>query len=243
MTDNDIICNYNENNQKIKYNKEIKEYLKNRFNDSSSVSESAYRIIYNLYERPTCKICGNAVSYWGFSKKRGGFAKYCCDKCARIGEKQTNLEKYGVDHPWKNKEIREKIHKTNLEKYGHENPFGSKEIQEKLKNTCYEHYGVYYPLQNEEIVKKYKETNNEKYGGNAPACNENIKNKIKNTIIKKYGVDAIMKVPSFLDKQYKSMFKNGNADKYISNPEQLLADELKRKYPNLKQQYSSKVSW
>ena len=192
MDDKEIIKIYNDNNQKIKYSKEVKEYLKNRFNDSLSLSESAYRIIYNLYERPVCKICGNSVSYWGFSKNKGGFSKYCCDKCARIGEKQTNLERYGYDHPWKNKEIRQKIKNTCIQKYGYENPFSVPELQEKSKNTCNKNYGVNYPLQNKELREKCKNTNQEKYGGIAPVCSNNVKEKIKNTLYERYGVNSPM---------------------------------------------------
>lgn len=241
MDDKEIIKIYNDNNQKIKYSKEVKEYLKNRFNDSLSLSESAYRIINKLYIRPVCKICGNSVSYWGFTKdkSKAGFSKYCCDKCAKIGEKQTNIERYGYDHPWKNKEIREKIKNTCIEKYGYENPFSVPEFQEKLKNTCNKNYGVNYPLQNKKLQEKCKNTNIEKYGGIAPACSNNVKDKMKNTFNKKYGVNTPMELKEFKVKQFVNMVNNGNYGQKISKKEQYIADELKKKYPKLIQQYYS----
>jgi hypothetical protein len=86
--------------------------------------------------------------------------------------KKTFYERYGVDNPQKNPEIRNKTKETQiklygqdgfnplktketlLEKYGVENPLHSHEIREKIKQTCQLKYGVDYPLQNSLIFEK-----------------------------------------------------------------------------------------
>ena len=69
------------------------------------------------------------------------------------------LEKYGVDHPYKLDEFKEKRKQTNLEKYGVESPMQLDEFKEKRKQTCLEKYGVESPMQSEEIKEKRKQTN------------------------------------------------------------------------------------
>jgi hypothetical protein len=42
--------------------------------------------------------------------------------------KQSNLERYGVEHQMLSKEIKDKIKKNNIEKYGFEYPMQNPEI-------------------------------------------------------------------------------------------------------------------
>lgn len=49
--------------------------------------------------------------------------------------KQTCLEKYGVDSPFKSKKIKDKIKKVCLEKLGVDNPWKSKKVQQKIYET------------------------------------------------------------------------------------------------------------
>jgi hypothetical protein len=120
--------------------------------------------------------------------------KYCSSKCSTSSKevqekfKQTCIEKYGADNPWKSEKIKEKIKKTCLEKYGVENSFQAEEVQEKYKQTCIEKYGVDNPNKNEEIRGKFKQTYIEKYGADTPWKSEKIKEKIKQTCIERYGV-------------------------------------------------------
>lgn len=74
---------------------------------------------------------------------------------------QTNLEKYGFDHPWKSPDVRKQAQATCFDRHGWVSPFQVPEIQartiEKLKNdpsvgekrkaTCRERYDVDYVLQ------------------------------------------------------------------------------------------------
>ena len=68
--------------------------------------------------------------------------------------KQTNIAKYGVDHPWKSEKVKEKINKTNVERYGTKNIFNNEKIKEKRKKSYLEHYGVDHPWKSKEIQTK-----------------------------------------------------------------------------------------
>ena len=195
-----------------KYNKDIYEYLVNRYDDSDSLKETLYRIYNGIEEHPKCPTCGKPLIF------KGIFFKFCSNICAQSSDeikqkiKQTCLEKYGVDSPLKSKEIRNKCKLTCLEKYGVDNPakleenkekvkqtclkkYGTisttqcKEIRDKIKQTCLEKYGVDNPAKLEENKEKVKQTCLKKYGGLAPICNPDIKNQIKQTCLEKYGVD------------------------------------------------------
>ena len=78
--------------------------------------------------------------------------------------KQTMIEKYGVDNPLKNEEIKEKVRKTNNERYGGNAPLCNEKIQNKVKQTCLERYGVENVYSSEEIKNKIENTKLERYG-------------------------------------------------------------------------------
>ena len=164
----------------------LKQYLINRYIDSNSISETIYRIKNNIEIRPICLQCGNPVN---FVSPKQGFSKFCCASCATSNEltkqklKQTNLEKYGVEHNWQNKEIRQKCLNTSIDRYGNCNNFN------KIKQTNLEKYGVEYPIQNEDIANKLKMYNIKTYGTPCIFSSTTFKEKIKNTLIEKYGVD------------------------------------------------------
>lgn len=101
--------------------------------------------------------------------------------------RQTCLEKYGVDHPQKSKEVREKSEKTNLEKYGYKTPLQSEEIKEKIRQTNLEKYGVEYPTKLETFKEKVKQSNLAKYGVEHPMYLDETKQKIVDTNIARYG--------------------------------------------------------
>ena len=195
-----------------KYNKDIYEYLINRYNDSDSLKETLYRIYNGIEEHPKCHTCGKPLVF------KGIFFKFCSNICAQSSDeikqkikqtclkkygvdnynktkeskekiKQTCLEKYGVEYFWQSDECKEKIKQTCLEKYGVDSPLKSEKIRNKGKKTCLEKYGVDNPAKLEENKEKVKQTCLKKYGGLAPICDPNIKNQIKQTCLEKYGVD------------------------------------------------------
>lgn len=74
-----------------------------------------------------CKECKNTVSHRLDTYNK----KY----------KKSIKEKYGVEHPLKSKEIRNKIEETCLERYGYTTPFGSPDLRNIAYKTMLDKYG------------------------------------------------------------------------------------------------------
>ncbi len=193
-------------------------------------------------------ICGNNFNKSFFNFKRS-------PRCLNCGiEKQNNtiLQKYGVSHHWKNKEIQEKRKNTWIEKYGCDNPLQNTRVREKIKETCLEKYGVdnsgksdivknkiketclekygyTCSLRNKEVDKKTKETWDKKYGCSNPLKNHQIREQIKNTNIEKYGVEN-----PFNNKEIRNKIKKTNIEKYgVEYPSQnkeIFEKQQKRSY-------------
>lgn len=175
----------------------IKTYLLNRYSDSSNIVEIIYRIKNKLDIHPICPECGKPVNFKRFTD---GYHKFCSNKCVNknIQTKNkianTKLEKYG-DAGYHNTE---KMKQTNIEKYGTECTFGNKDVQYKSKQTCLEKYGVENILQSNEFRKKIQQTCLEKYGVKAP--NLFGSNEYKENIFKKYGVKYVSQIPAVQEK-------------------------------------------
>ena len=213
-----------------KYNKDIYEYLINRYDDSDSLKETLFRIYNGIEEHPKCPTCGKPLVF------KGIFFKFCSNICAQSSDeikqkiKQTCIEKYGVDNYNKTKESKEKIKQTCLEKYGVEYFWQSDECKEKIKQTCLEKYGVDSPLKSEKIRNKCKQTCLEKYGVDNPAKLEENKEKVKQTCLKKYGTISTTQCKEIRDK-----IKQSCLEKYgVDNPAKLEENKEKVKQTCLK---------
>lgn len=118
-----------------------------------------------------CKICKNSTNFVNLFY---GYKKCCCKLCENrmrkesikiirekykndilIKTKQTCLERYGVDNPSKNKEIKIKKQKTSLINNGVKAGFNN---IEKCKKTWIKKYGVENPAQNLDILNKSYKT-------------------------------------------------------------------------------------
>ena len=213
-----------------KYNKDIYEYLINRYDDSDSLKETLFRIYNGIEEHPKCPTCGKPLVF------KGIFFKFCSNICAQSSDeikqkiKQTCLEKYGVDNYNKTKESKEKIKQTCLEKYGVEYFWQSNECKEKIKQTCLEKYGVDSPLKSEKIRNKGKQTCLEKYGVDNPAKLEENKEKVKQTCLKKYGTISTTQCKEIRDKIKQTCLKKYGVD----NPAKLEENKEKVKQTCLK---------
>ena len=173
-----------------KYNKDIYEYLINRYNDSSSLKETLYRIYKGIEYHPTCPICNRPLTF-----RNNKFFTFCSSKCAQSSSETRNkikescIRKYGVDNPRKSKEVQEKTKRTCIERYGVEHPWQTKECQEKIRQTCIERYGVDSSLKSKEVREKIKQTCIERYGVDNPAKSKEVQEKTKQTCIERYGMD------------------------------------------------------
>ena len=197
-----------------KYNKDIYEYLVNRYDDSDSLKETLYRIYNGIEEHPKCPTCGKPLIF------KGIFFKFCSNICAQSSDeikqkiKQTCLEKYGVDNYAKSKESKEKVKQTCLKKYGVEYSWQSNECKQKIKQTCLEKYGVDSPLKSKEIRNKCKLTCLEKYGVDNPAKLEENKEKVKQTCLKKYGTISTTQCKEIRDKIKQTCLEKYGVDNY-----------------------------
>lgn len=207
-------------------------YLINRFSDSLSLKESYWRILYKIYERPVCKICGNPVEFIG--RKNIIFKSTCCKECeSKLKSllnknkvlsnetlekiKITKLNKYND----KNYNNRTKAKQTCLERYGVESYSNTTEYKEKTKQTCLEKYGVDHvsklntnsfktnnPQKIKDIKEKTKQTNILKYGGNSPMSSKEVSNKQRKAVIDKYSNNWW-----WTDEEYKKMMSKITSSK------------------------------
>lgn len=65
---------------------DIKQYLLNRYKDSSCIHETIYRILHGIEERPVCKNCGKSITF-GNSE----FMDFCCTSCSKQYIKKDNI--------------------------------------------------------------------------------------------------------------------------------------------------------
>ena len=116
--------------------------------------------------------------------------------------KQTNLDRYGVEHAMKRSASVQKLRDSKLLKYG-DPAFNNREkfkdtrstwsnekiqgIHTKRTTTNTDRYGVDYTFQSGSVQHKIRETNVKRYGVENPAKSLVIKEKIKQTMIATYG--------------------------------------------------------
>lgn len=113
--------------------------------------------------------------------------------------KETCLEKYGVDNPFKDIE---NITQSYINSFGYDHPMHNPEIkakvrakmdyvsiQKKVKKTCLDRYGVDNAFKAAQVKGKIIKTNNIKYKCNRPLQNNLIKAKMIDTNRERYGVD------------------------------------------------------
>lgn len=198
--------------------KEILNYIDNRFDDADSIAEAYVRMKYNIEIRPTCQTCGGKVTFY-YNKKTDiwNFAKHCSYHCAAIDPKtqqnkdKTKLERYG-NSKYNN---RDKYRQTCTEMYGDGviNVFQTYVVKEKSKNTKSVRYGD--PYYNN--AKKVKHTNQKNLGVDYPLQSSFIRDKITEKISNTYGVDNPAKSPIIKEQTKKTNNKKYGVDWAISS--------------------------
>lgn len=137
--------------------------------------------------------------------------------------KKTNLEKYGVENLFMDKE---RTKKGVQEKYGVDNPAHLDSVLEKRKETCKKRYGGSCPFNSEPIRKKIEKVNRKRYGGNSPQCSAEVREKSKKTCLEKYNVENISQL-----EETKQKVKNSFLEHYgVENISQ--SKEIKQKKVN-----------
>lgn len=134
--------------EKYVKDKGLYEFIINYYSDSESLSESIYRICFDVDIRPVCKHCGGHVKY-----KIGSFSTFCSKKCVNSDPEVLQKNKENVSKSLKHayearsEEIKTKRSNTLKKKYNIEtdntiSTFNIKQIQDNAKNTIYKKYGV-----------------------------------------------------------------------------------------------------
>lgn len=103
--------------------------------------------------------------------------------------KRNWLEKYGVDNPQKDKQVKQKTQQTNLEKYGNVCAMQNSDIQQQIRKKNKQLYGEEFAAKSKIVRAKIEQTNLQKYGCKSSFGNKDVRSKIKNTLLQKYGVD------------------------------------------------------
>ncbi len=168
----------------------------------------------HLYSR--CKKCRTKFcKHCNSEHKKRGIT--CSKECELKIREKRSIERHGVKHPRKLKEIDEKIKKTCLEKYGSENPFGSKIIKEKIENTCLEKYGVTNPMKSKEIKEKTEKTCIERYGAKSPFHSAECREKSKINNLKKYGIKYAFLSLEAIEKRKKTNLERYGTEYQVSS--------------------------
>ena len=195
----------------LRNNPEVKSYLNNLLIENPNW-ESIKNIVYGICfdeQLKKCKNCGKEMKY---SQRT---LSYCSYKCSRNSKevqekvKQTNLERYGCEHPLQNKEVQEKTKQTCLKKYNCENVFQNKNIQNKIKQTNLKKYNCENPAQSEKIKNKVKQTCLERFGCEYASQNKEVQEKYKQTCLERFGCENVLQ-----NKEVQEKAKQTNLERY-----------------------------
>lgn len=121
--------------------------------------------------------------------ERYGVEYYSQTKGWRDKVAETSMEHYGTTCPLTSSEIHEQVVKTNLEKYGYANPAQAPEIIEKISKTLEERHGGC-GMASATTREKIYATNKERYGDIHPARTLQCKEKGKQTSLARYGYES-----------------------------------------------------
>jgi len=105
-------------------------------------------------------------------------------------KKQTCIENYGVDSPFKSDKIKAKIKKTTHDRFGVDNISQSDIIKDKKKKTITENHGGF-GFQSTNIATKINKTIIEKFGVDNVSKSEKVKKKKEQKSVDMYGVPCV----------------------------------------------------
>lgn len=228
MTDEEIIDifiikdkNKIDSNKIRKITQEQSEYLKNRYEDFVTYSNTIWRIKNHIDECPRCLTCGKKLPLLdGKHNPR----KFCCVRCSSLNpltqekNKKTCLEKYGVEWSFQSENNKEKSKQTCMKHYGVDNVMKLKSFHENARKICLEKYGD----ENYNNPLQGKKTKLERYGSE----NYNNIEKREQTCLEKYGV-----VNTFQSKELMQKYYDRNIERY-GVPYYVVTDSFKEKSKN-----------
>ena len=255
-------------------NLEIQNYLINRYDDFCSIEktdilrESYYRILNNIDVCPICPICGKKCKFVSNKYLKTCGSPKCLAKECQKRREETNFKKYGYKLQFNNPNNYIKVQNAFIQKYGVDNPWKLKEIQDKCKNTVIQNngglgaasekirakmkqtnllkYGYEHNWQDpdeqkrshsKEAQEKKKQTCLQKYGVEYSGQAEIKKIRTKESCIKHFGVEYAAQAESVKQKQQETKRKNHTFNTSI--PEKKTYELLKEKFSDIIYQYKS----
>lgn len=198
---------------------EYKSYrsLSNHIWQTHNIKVNEYYKTYIDNNNYKCPYCDKECK---FRSLRDGFYDTCGSKvCIDKLKKKVYLERYGVDSPLKNNDIKCKMKQTNLKRYGKEYYTETDEFKTKRKDTWVKHLGVDNPSKSKHIRDKLEFNNLKKYGRRHFIETDEFKKKYKKTIIDKYGKDHYSKTDEYKNKIHNTNMKNYNVNCYLKSEE------------------------
>lgn len=221
----------------------MRDYISNPLKRGEIISESELYQCFieeNKTYEECCRIFNVSSSKLKKMLKHYGISKP--KELKTSAAKKTCIEKYGVSHPRKNKDLNDKItaktKQTCLERYGVESvsqvkEFSDKkaetyrqtykmhgeEIMEKKHRTCLEKYGNENVCQTDEWKEKHKQTNLQKYGVECTLQAEKIKEKVKQTNIERYGSEYPSQSEYVKNKVKQTCLERYGTDSYMKTTE------------------------
>lgn len=161
------------------------EFNRLRLSDTMQLQQKIWHVLNNTSQSPVCIECGKPAKWQNSYGEYGKYGEFCNKKCSSTSDikikriKDAYLAKHGVDNPFANKEIQEKIKQTNLERYGVDNISKLDYIKQQKANTMYSNYGRRHNLEimEELMMNKHGVTN----PAHLPHNEVNMTNRFKKT--------------------------------------------------------------
>lgn len=135
----------------------------------------------------------------------------CCKKCSPIKQEEVSMLKYGVSHPMKLQETKDRQTAVMIEKYGVSHIMDLQSTKDKIKATNIAKYGCENPMQNEDVKARAQQTNLERYGFITPLCNNEIIAKTKASNQLNYGCDNVFANKDIQEQIRQSLYNNDTA--------------------------------
>ena len=135
--------------------------LSNHLLEHQISPEEYYRKYFMTESEDKCENCGKSLKFIKLSKP---FNKTCSRSCfgknqlTRERRNKTNIEKFGVDNPFKSEQVKKNIKQTMNDKYGGVG-LQSNIIKNKIQTTNINKYGVDNPFKVNSIIQNIKDTN------------------------------------------------------------------------------------
>lgn len=126
-----------------------------------------WHVINDMWELPTCKICGKQTRW---RKEHGCYNTYCSSKCAHadpgvLGRARASLLKnHGEEKAFGTKAFRKKNIENITAKYGTDNVSKITSVKEAKIQTSLKNHGVEHPMKSKAVRTKVSNTNKIKYG-------------------------------------------------------------------------------